>query len=187
MAGVLTSIGLAGCATIQNAGTLSFSAQVLQQQSVDAPARVSARLENVGVIPMEVKFGPALLFTDNAADYLEWSETMVIEPGSKVGFSDNPEQTADGCWRFPDDGIIGIQSILESRLVTPGESISEEYEVYTRGEETPCLPEGTYRFQDQGYVGSRDNPFVWTLELIIDEDGELRAKAKGPDDPPGGP
>lgn len=159
---------------------LEFEAHVIQQQTAEAPARVRARLVNTGP-PLRVGFGPTLLYTDNtAADELEWADELVIDPRTDVGPWDEPEQTEDGCWRFPRDGQRAVQSLLEGRDLATGEPITESYDVYTHRDSGPCLPEGTYQFEDKGYIHDESRPMILTLVLTVDANGKLSAGTEGP-------
>jgi hypothetical protein len=121
------------------------------------------------------------LYTDNtAADQLEWADELVIDPGTDVGPWDDPEQTEDGCWRFPQGGQRAVHSLLEPRDLTTGESITESYDVYTYGDSGPCLPEGTYQFEDKGYVQEESHPMILTLVLTVDASQQLSADTEGP-------
>ena len=145
---------------------LDFSATVLHQSSVEAPTRLEATLTNTGSTTATVGFGPALLFTDSGPE-VDWAEDVVLDPETDVGPSDyEPERDDSGCWRSPRNGRIMIESSLESRELGPEGSLSEQYDLYTRGNSLPCLPEGTYRFEDELQTESD----TWILSLIVEID-----------------
>lgn len=150
--------------------SLSFSAQVVQQASTESPPQIEASLTNTGSTTTFVGFGPALLFSDDTAE-LEWATDIVLDPKTTVGSSVEPIQTEDGCWRVPIDKEILIQSTLEWREISPDESLNESYRVYTRGEQSPCLPAGTYRFQD--VINTEADEMVLTLVLEIDSEKHI--------------
>lgn len=190
LSGVL-GVSLAGCAdrtermpsptavgpSTAAVDALAFDAEVVRQASADTPARVRATLENTGTTAAEVSYGPALLFTDNADNGLSWPRALVLDPETYVGPSAEPYQDEEGCWRFPEDGAQAVQSSLETRELAAGESVSEAYDVYTR-ETGPCLPAGTYLFEDKGSLGSR--ALVLGLELAVGEDGTITATGRAP-------
>lgn len=151
---------------------------MVRQPSTDGPGRLEARLRNVSREPVRVGFGPTLLFTDNANDDLEWPRDLVLDPESPGVLTPEPWKAKDGCWRFPEDGTIAIQSSLDFRKIGPDEAISETYDVYTRGDSLPCLPAGQYRFQDEEYIESESRPVVLTLEVRADENHRLSVDAK---------
>lgn len=155
-------------------GPVTFSAEVLRQATNEHPPQLRARLENQSSDTVRVGFGPALLFTDNvASDELEWADQLVIDPETYVGPWDEPTQSADGCWRFPEDGSRAIQSSLNWRNLSPSDSLTETYDVYTSGTSGPCLPDGTYRFQDKGNLEDEAHALILTLSLQIDTDQQL--------------
>jgi hypothetical protein len=159
---------------------LRFAAEVLQQASPEAPARVAAHLTNTEERPVSVGYGPTLLFTDDASDELDWARDVVLVADTYTGPNDEPSEPTDGCWRFPGDGYVAIQSSLEFREIPPGESLSEQYSVYTRGRSSACLPEGTYRYQDEEYFEEESRPMILTLVVRIDENGRLSAETAEP-------
>lgn len=176
LGGTLIS-SISGCANIPRQGTeetetsssLEFTSKVQKQQSEDSPAQVEVELINQGSETIEAVFGPALLYTDNEGSELRWSTEIILDPDTYVGPWDEPVQTKDGCWRYPDDGRTPVQSSLEEREIDPNKSISETYYIYTVGSDGPCLPQGEYVFQDKGRV-SNEGDIIFELELSIGDD-----------------
>lgn len=160
---------------------LTFEAEVLEQTSVDSPAQVETLLSNEGSNEVDVGYGPTLLFTDNSAsEDLDWSNHIVIDPGTSVGPWKAPIRTNDHCWRYPTNATRPVESSLEWRTLGAGESISETYEVYTDSDANTCLPGGAHRFQDRKYVTTESRPMVVTLVLEIDDEGGLVASTEEP-------
>lgn len=162
----------------------SMAASVVRQAARDEPARVRVTVRNPSSETVELRYGPTLLFTDHS-DHDDrqnhgtdaWPEELVLDPVTHVGPWDEPVRTDDGCWRFPADGRTPVQSVLRNRELPPGESRSEEYDVYTRGADRPCLPEGSYRFEDGGGVRLDDwRSAVFALTVDVDPDGTLSAR-----------
>ncbi|WP_225335296.1 hypothetical protein [Halomicrobium urmianum] len=53
------------------------------------------------------------------------------------------------------------------------------YDVYTRGTERPCLPEGSYRFEDVGGVRLDEwQGAVFALTVDVDSEGTLSARGE---------
>lgn len=157
-----------------NADSLSFSGAILRQASDAAPSRIEATLSNDGQKAAEVGYGPALLFTVGEM-VSAWPENILLDPNADVGPWDEPYQSDDGCWRFPEDGRTPVQSIIRWRTLEPNQSLRQEYYLYTRGASRPCLHAGKYRFQDAGYIGSEDQSIIFTLRLEIGTDQQLTA------------
>ena len=156
-------------------GLPSFTGEILRQASDEAPARVKAILLNDGQSTVEMGFGPTLLYTDNAGGIHDWPQDLVIDPDGYIGPWDDPYQSENGCWRFPEDGQTLVQSSLEWRTLDPGQSVSEEYNIYTRGDSRSCLPKGTYQFQDGGFLEREDQAVIFTLTLEVGDDRQLTA------------
>lgn len=159
--------------------SVSFSARVTDRASADSPATVVVDLGNTGNSAVDLRYGPTLLFTDDAEEY-EWADKLVLDPGDEGVLLDEPTLT-DDCWRFPADGEVAIQSILETRTLGPGATLTETYDVYTR-DGGDCLPAGEYRYQDGVTVGS-DATVVLTLTLSVVRDGTISASADVADAP----
>jgi len=165
---------------------------MLQQPSAEEPARFEARLRNVGSKTVTLGMGPTLLFSDNAAaDDLQWADAIVIDPETYIGPWEDPFRTDDECWRYPNDGRTLVQSILEETEVAPGDSITETYEVYTRGKTRSCLPKGRYYFQDKngfrsGALQGTDSmnkearDMILTVVLQIDGKHRITVQAQNP-------
>ena len=158
---------------------VTFTAEVLRQASAENPAEIRARLESQSSDTVRIGFGPTLLYTDNtAADDLKWANQLVLEPETSIGPWDDPIQDSDGCWRFPEDGMTPVQSSFTWRDLSPSESLTETYAVYTSGDSGPCLPEGSYRFQDQGNLENDDQEVIFTLSLQIDSNQQLQVNTE---------
>lgn len=171
----------AGCVGGATEDDLSFTAEVIAQQSASEPARVEATLSNVGSTAVEIGFGPTLLFSDNlSSDDLQWSKELVLDPQTRAGPPIEPERTEDGCWRVPGDRDRPIESSLEFRSLSPGQSVQEVYDVYTWTDASACLPEGTYRFQDKGPLGDDSRSMTLTLVLEVDSNQRLSATGRDP-------
>ena len=158
---------------------LEFVAKVVKQPTNNGPGVIEARLTNSGSKSVDIGFGPTLLFTDNSDPSLVWSDELVLIPSTRVGPVETPDSTSEGCWRYTNDGPY-IRSILEWRSLDPGSSISEQYRLYTRGTDTPCLPVGTYRYEDKEYVEEESRPILLSLLLEVPESGKLSVDSEGP-------
>lgn len=153
--------------------TLAPRAAVINQPSVDSPATVQLSVENRGSAEEQVRFGPALLFTDDTAENLRWSEEVLIDPTTDVGTWSEPERSTDGCWRFPEDGDRSVISSIDTRTIPAGESLSEEYTVYTSEEASECLPTGEHTYED--ILDTRVGRRVLSLRIVIDETARIQS------------
>lgn len=163
--------------------TLELHGTVLSA-TADGPPTVEATLRNPSDRPVRVGMGPALLFTDGTRGLDRWDEALAIVPEDDGVLVETPTERDGECWRLPGDEQPRIQSILDWRDLDGGDSISETYAVYTRGEDTECLPEGTYTFRDVISVRSESNGATLALELSIGPDGDLDASGEYRPEPP---
>lgn len=162
-------------------GLLQFSAEVIRDSSRESPARIAAELVNTGTETVRIGTGPTLLFSDHGADDdLERADDVVIDPDSYIGPWGEPYRTEAGCWRFPEDGSTLVQSSWERRELAPGDPFRETYRVLTRGDAVPCLPAGTYRYQDLVSGPPESREYTVTLTLEIDSQSDLTTRTEGP-------
>ena len=168
--------GDARTVTMGDTGALSFAADVAEQPSSEAPARIAARVETTGSEPVRVGLGPTLLFSDDSGD-LAWSSELVLNPDDPGVKMPGETRSIDGCWRHLADAKQPIQSILEWHTIEPNGSLSETFDVYTRGDAGPCLPEGTYRYQDEILVGNESRSVTTTLVAEVSSDRTLSTAA----------
>lgn len=160
---------------------LRFSANVIRKSSSDSPVRIAAELVNTGSETVQIGTGPTLLFSDHGPnDDLKRADDIVIDPGSYIGPWGEPYRTEAGCWRFPEDGSMLVQSSWERRELDPDDPFRETYEVLTRGDASPCLPEGVYRYQDRISGPPESHEYTLTLVLEIDSSGKLTTRTRGP-------
>ena len=168
--------GDARTVTMGDTGALSFAADVAEQPSSEAPARIAARVETTGSEPVRVGLGPTLLFSDDSGD-LAWSSELVLNPDDPGVKMPGETRSIDGCWRHLADAKQPIQSILKWHTIEPNGSLRETFDVYTRGDAGPCLPEGTYRYQDEILVGNESRSVTTTLVVEVSSDRTLSATA----------
>lgn len=163
---------------------LELHGAVVSEATGGGPPTVEATLENPSDRPVRVGMGPALLFSDNSGRLDGWDEAVAIVPEDDGVLVETPTERAGDCRRLPEDEQPRIQSILDWRDLDGGASMSETYAVYTRGEDTECLPEGTYTFRDVISVRSESNTATLALELTIESDGDLAVSGEYRPEPP---
>jgi len=161
---------------IENYRSLSFTANTLKQQSSKGPAQIKAKLSNTGKNRLRVGFGPTLI-TGGGGPALDWSTDIVPIPEDSGVKIPGETRKVDDCWRFLSDEKLISQGILEWRKIDPDTSVTETYKVYTREDSGQCLPQGTYRYQDEVSIRSESQSMTMTLIVHIDKDHTLSAEA----------
>jgi hypothetical protein len=159
---------------------LSFTATVLNQASIEAPPTIEIALRNDGPEPVEIGYGPALLFSDDVGS-TEWAEAIAIEPdhrGATIG--PRPQQSGD-CWSVSSDADITITSMLNLETLNSGEEVTATVFVYGRSDpdSDQCYPPGEYRFEDQ-ISFYEEFTFEIALEISIGDNGQLSARGEQP-------
>lgn len=140
---------------------LSYSTEVVGQQTSSTPATVRAELAN----------------TSRSQARFAARETIVLEydggpgnwilpfPETEVGPNDPPEATSDGCWRYPDE-YFHARDVEEWHIIDPGSAFRETYRVFTWGEDRTCLPDGDYRFVET-IRDEEENELQVSLEISL--------------------
>lgn len=162
--------GLAGCSirgqddrtpTETPPGTvedLSYAAEVIEQPSTEAPARIRAELANHGESRVRVESRETIaLGFEYGPEY-----AVLLFPETPVGPNGTPSEPAEGCWRYTDGDYL-VRDLAVFHEVEPGDTFVETYRLYTRGEERTCLPDGQYGFGETVRDGAKGE-----LEVRID-------------------
>ena len=151
---------------------LELTADILSTASSDAPAQVEATLRNTGTTDIKIYYGPTLVFVNHSED-----EKLVLEPESRAGPWSEPTYT-NGCWRFPADGEQDVNLIQGFETLSPDDTFTEVYAVYTRSNVEACFPEGMQRFEETITVAEDDTEVTLTLGLEITAEGGLSVDAE---------
>ena len=162
--------------TTSGPDSLSYTASIAEQQTSKSPARVKAVLENTGSEPIQVFLGPTLMFSDDSAD-LAWSNEIILDPEKSGVETPGEKQKRDGCWMYALNSEQIIQSLLQPKTIEPDSSIAETYKLYTKKGLGKCLPEGTYRYEDEISVGDESRSVLTSLILHINNNQKLSADA----------
>lgn len=76
-----------------------------------------------------------------------------------------PDRTAS-CWEVPHEAAFngGVGGGEPLRL-SPGESVVQEYRLWDRRPDTPCMPTGNYHFGTEW--ANEGDPFRWMVTLSV--------------------
>jgi hypothetical protein len=123
-------------------------------------ATVRLTWTNPGAEPAEVHVSRGslseLLLSDPTA---ETGSELVLVPTDEAG-----EAQSGSCWRL---SSVGRDGDVDRTRLSLGESLQNDYEVWTRPDSEGCVPVGTYRFE----ASNEDDPLSWgaTLEVTNPE------------------
>lgn len=158
--------------TVVDPEQLDFSARIVGQQTADSPAAVEVELINSSSSKTTIMTGPSLLLGFGGPDSgsVDWSEELVLDPRASVGPWSTPTVTENGCYRFPTDGERLARAQAVYHELASNDSIVDTFDIYTYGEDRPCLPEGSYPYEDVVYVGQQSNSAITRLGLAVDKD-----------------
>jgi hypothetical protein len=160
--------------------SLTFQSEVVQQSSDGEPAMVQAHLKNTGSSQVTIGYGRTLLVSQHDNLDLEWATDVVLN------WSDDPVMSNEnGCWRHSTEATRTLTGTLTTTSLAPGDALSEDFYVLSRPS-GPCLPQGNYSYQDDIYHGeSLQNEIILTLELHIDDRGNISIRTEGIEFRPG--
>lgn len=142
---------------------LSFTAEVVEQQSENSPTTIIAELtnnsENEARISAQDTIVPRF---EDGPDY-----HVILFPETDVGPNNPPDDSNEGCWRYTDDDFLA-RDVQKWHTIRPGDALQETYRIFTRGEDGPCLPDGEYQFTDV-IQNERENEMQLIIEVSITE------------------
>jgi len=159
--------------TTPNPDAIRPFAEVRAQPSQDTPGTIFAGLTNQGSTPVEFNYGPRLFLS------FRESETVKL-----IEYRDGLEHR-NGCWRRdPDKPTITVIATSRPTRLAPGESVAEEFYVYTPRGVDRCLPAGTYTFKERiapHFDGEEASQyFVFGLQVDVADDKTLTVETTGP-------
>lgn len=120
---------------------LSYSAEVLEQQSPSTPATIRSELTNTSEQDAKIAARETIVLRyDDGPDY-----NLLLFPETEIGPNDPPNDSDEGCWRYTDSDVLA-RDIEEWHTIESGGAHQETYRLFTRGEDRMCLPDGAYQF-----------------------------------------
>lgn len=111
------------------------------------------------------EFGAVVPWSSLYGEQGDGKRTVLLAPGGEENdvVPDAPQE--DACWRAT-DGIATIQ-VVKEKTFAPGETKSATY-AFLAGPESDCLGPGTYRFEDNNFLGETK----WGFEVTLATTGE---------------
>ncbi|GGL54955.1 hypothetical protein GCM10009039_11310 [Halocalculus aciditolerans] len=129
----------------------SFDATLVRDTTDSHPPRVEATLTNESDAAFTLSGGYAPPFSASAARERAGDAALALYPidedarqyVQRVGANSSapPSNRTNGCWRL--DGSYAVAGIARMLTLSPGESASVTYDVYTSGDGA-CFPDGDY-------------------------------------------
>ncbi|WP_336359380.1 hypothetical protein [Haladaptatus sp. ZSTT2] len=147
---------------------VSITVEVVDQFSVQTPARIQITFQNTSersrefLLGPDVPFGPLTGTSEIGAQLHAISDTRYYD-------SIMPPQPLDGCWKLageygiPDRGVIW--------QANPHEEQTQTYVLLNEPKNERCLSSGVYRFEGtwgERYSTGRDDYFSWEFEVSLD-------------------
>lgn len=169
----LSVVGFPGCVGgIGNASLdqLVFDVEVVAGASDDHPTRIHAELRTDGWGTVTFGTGPTVVPIHEAGRV----ETVLLYPDTYVGPNEVPEEPTDDCWRYRGDDLL-VQSDRRFHDLRTGDAFEETYTLYTVGEETECLPAGSYRFTDEIVDEDEEESRELHVDVTVGDGGTVTA------------
>lgn len=145
------------------------SVEIIRQFSAEAPARLRVSLENDGDESREFAFGSIQPFGGLGGIHVNRDEGLILYPEDDSGFSyegEIPEESTDGCWRFP-DGELLIDDLATTAELQPTKTASMEYDLFDDSDGDECLSEGEYRFEESDFG---EQGHEWGFSAILEDE-----------------
>lgn len=146
---------------------LDASVDVTATQDVTAshPAVLEIAVTNTADAERTWQFGAIVPWSSLYGEQGDGKRTVLLAPGGEENkvVPDAPQK--DACWRAT-DGIATVQ-VVKEKTFAPGETKSATY-AFLAGPESDCLVPGTYRFEDNNFLGETKWGFEVTLENAVE-------------------
>lgn len=138
---------------------------VEQNFSMDRPAVLRVSFTNDADEAREFQFGSLVPWDAIWGDHEDQTSSLLLAPGTGVV----PDEPEDDCWRATDN--VALPMVVKSETVGPGETRSHDFRVLVQHDSDACLQIGTYRFQDEGYLGDGWG-FSVDVAAIVESDSD---------------
>lgn len=143
----------------------SVSVSLANNFSGSTPAELTVEVTNDTGTAQTYQFGPVVPWSSIWARHGSRDATLVAVPGpveETQGGDIVPSSPSDGCWQATDG--IALAEYLQTKEVSPGESLAHRYTLIGQHDDATCLPAGRYRFADSNYLGRAD----WGFDVRIE-------------------
>ncbi|WP_353634023.1 hypothetical protein ABSL23_12940 [Halobacterium sp. NMX12-1] len=120
---------------------------VTAQFTTDHPARLEVAFTNDADDARTFTFGSLVPWDAIRGTREDGDATLLLSPDAGV----TPEEPSDDCWQATDG--VALPAVMREETLDPGETASREFRVLAAHDSEECHPTGTYRFEDDNYLG----------------------------------
>lgn len=127
------------------------------------PASVRIQMTNVDDTARTVQTGSIVPFS--GFEPVEGRGLLLL-----TATDDNRDRLSD-CWQLdrPADSDLGGRPVSNDATLDPGESVANEYEVWSHYANDECYPPGVYQFQTRYVSDSWNTPVEWGFKLRVEQ------------------
>lgn len=146
----------------------SIAVENISEFEEDSPAQIEITFTNSMDEPKLYTFGSVMVFSGYVGEHVDGHAELWLEPENGRGYtplgdsSSVPTEPDSGCWQYPIEEY-GVHDFEEGVTLEPGESISNQFDIFHRAPTDRCLPSGRYRFADSDSNHSETWGFVVEL------------------------
>lgn len=138
----------------------SVDVTAAQDVTESHPAVFEIAVTNTADAERTWQFGAIVPWSSLYGDQTAGKRTVLLAPGGEENDVVPDAPQPDTCWRAT-DAIATIQ-VVKQKTFAPGETKRATY-AFLAGPESDCLAPGTYRFEDNNYLGET----TWGFEVTL--------------------
>lgn len=131
------------------AENVTIDVTITQQFSENHPAKLRVAFTNEADGERTFQFGSLVPWDSIWGQRQEGDGELLLDPDAGVA----PEEPSDNCWRATDG--VALPAVMRSKTLAAGETVAREFTVLAAHDSETCHEQGTYRFEDQGYLKER--------------------------------
>ncbi|WP_232685868.1 hypothetical protein [Halobacterium zhouii] len=126
---------------------VTIDVTVEQQFALEHPAVLRVAFTNDADEAREFQFGSLVPWDELWGTHEDDTSELLLAPGTSVV----PDEPEDDCWRATDG--VALPMVMKSETLDPGETRIHDFRVLATHDSENCFQSGTYRFEDEGYLG----------------------------------
>lgn len=128
------------------ADDLSVDVSIVENFTPDHPATLRVAFTNEADEERTFQFGSLVPWDALWGSREEGPGELLLDPNAGVA----PDEPGDDCWRATDN--VALPAVMRSKTLESGETVSREFSVLATHDSETCHEQGTYRFEDEGYL-----------------------------------
>lgn len=125
---------------------VSIDVSIVENFTQDHPATLRVAFTNEADEERTFQFGSLVPWDSIRGQREDAPGVLLLDPNAGVA----PDEPSGDCWRATDN--VALPAVMRSKTLSAGETVSREFAVLAAHDSETCHEQGTYRFEDQGYL-----------------------------------